>query len=198
MLHLSRFLKTRTSAGRKDLMGATVLQAHAKVFLVGIQAYLEVPREMAHDKYTSVFAEVLTLVKTVIELWDQKKPFIGARFSSDLGIGIVFYLYWVASRCRDRKIRYQAIQLLQQSRCREVIWDSSLTAKAVAWVVKVEEAGLEGDYLPAEARIHITSINCLLSHWEEMTNKKQGSLGIKLAKVHCKSLKVTHKIEYRP
>ena len=182
------FKNSRISAGQKDLMGATVLQAHAKVFFVGLQAYFGIPREMAHDNYTSIFAEVLTLTKTVIEQWDQKKPFTGARFSSDLGI--VFYLFWVALRCRDRKIRHQAIRLLQQSRCREGIWDSSLSAKAAAWVVKVEEVGLEGDYIPLESRVHITSINCLLSHWQEMTGIKQWSLDIKLAKVHCESLKI--------
>ena len=70
---------------------------------------------------------------------------IKPSFSADLGI--VPPLYVVATKCRDRVIRRQAIQLLKSSARREGMWDSELTARIGSWVAEIEEEG-EFPFIP--------------------------------------------------
>ncbi|CEJ81016.1 hypothetical protein VHEMI01168 [[Torrubiella] hemipterigena] len=58
-------------------------------------------------------------------------------FAADLGI--VPPLFVVATKCRDPRLRRQAIQLLRSSARREGMWDSELTAKIGEWCMQVEE-----------------------------------------------------------
>lgn len=62
---------------------------------------------------------------------------IQPSFSADLGI--VPPLFVVATKCRDPKLRRQAIQLLRSSARREGMWDSELAANIGEWVMQVEE-----------------------------------------------------------
>ncbi|KAH9901959.1 hypothetical protein F4778DRAFT_133911 [Xylariomycetidae sp. FL2044] len=62
---------------------------------------------------------------------------IKPSFSADLGI--VPPLFVVATKCRDRVLRRQAIQLLRSSSRREGMWDSELAAGIGMWITTVEE-----------------------------------------------------------
>ncbi|KAI1811905.1 hypothetical protein GGS20DRAFT_66923 [Poronia punctata] len=62
---------------------------------------------------------------------------IKASFSADLGI--VPPLFVVATKCREPRIRRQAIQLLQTSSRREGMWDSELCARIGSWIAMIEE-----------------------------------------------------------
>lgn len=68
---------------------------------------------------------------------------IKPSFCADLGI--VPPLYVVATKCRDPKIRRQAIQLLRSSSRREGMWDSELTARIGMWVSAIEEEDGDGE-----------------------------------------------------
>lgn len=72
---------------------------------------------------------------------------IKPSFSADLGI--VPPLFVVATKCRERRIRQQAIQLLQTSSRREGMWDSELCARIGNWIATIEE---EDDGLAESAR----------------------------------------------
>ncbi|KAH8600109.1 hypothetical protein B0O99DRAFT_503521 [Bisporella sp. PMI_857] len=65
---------------------------------------------------------------------------IKASFALD--IGIVAPLFVVATKCRDRKLRREAIRLLMSSPRREGMWDSILCGKVSQWIMEVEEEGL--------------------------------------------------------
>ena len=58
-------------------------------------------------------------------------------FSADLAI--VPPLFVVATKCRDRTLRRQAIQLLRSSPRREGMWDSELASHIAEWVMELEE-----------------------------------------------------------
>jgi len=64
---------------------------------------------------------------------------IKPSFSADLGI--VPPLFVVATKCRDRALRWKAIQLLRSSPRREGMWDSELTARIAMWVADIEDTG---------------------------------------------------------
>ena len=65
---------------------------------------------------------------------------IKASFALDLGI--VPPLFVVATKCRDRKLRRDAIRLLLSSPRREGMWDSILSGRVAQWIMEIEEEGL--------------------------------------------------------
>ena len=65
---------------------------------------------------------------------------IKASFALDLGI--VPPLFVVATKCRDRKLRREAIRLLMSSPRREGMWDSILCSKVATWIMEIEEEGM--------------------------------------------------------
>ncbi|KAJ8122491.1 hypothetical protein O1611_g9826 [Lasiodiplodia mahajangana] len=67
---------------------------------------------------------------------------IKPSFSADLGI--VPPLFVVATKCRDRITRKQAIQLLLTSSRREGMWDSELCARIGNWIARIEEEEDDG------------------------------------------------------
>ena len=71
---------------------------------------------------------------------EEKCLHIKASFALDLGI--VPPLFVAATKCRDRRIRREAIRLLISSPRREGMWDSILCGKVATWIMEVEEDGL--------------------------------------------------------
>lgn len=71
---------------------------------------------------------------------DEGFMHIKASFALDLGI--VPPLFVVATKCRDRKLRRDAIRLLLSSPRREGMWDSILSGRVAQWIMEIEEEGL--------------------------------------------------------
>ncbi len=65
---------------------------------------------------------------------------IKASFALDLGI--VPPLFVAATKCRDRKLRRDAIRLLMSSPRREGMWDSILSGHVGMWIMTIEESQL--------------------------------------------------------
>jgi hypothetical protein len=63
-----------------------------------------------------------------------------------LDLGIVPPLFVVATKCRDRKLRRDAIKLLMVSPRREGMWDSILSGRVGQWLTEIEEEGM-GEYI---------------------------------------------------
>lgn len=95
-------------------------------------------------------------------------PHIKPSFSADLGI--VPPLFVVATKCREPRLRRQAIQLLRSSARREGMWDSELAAKIGRWVMQIEEsdAALSPTWdetvlpmkpIPEEKRVMVKSVD---------------------------------------
>ncbi|KAH7032992.1 uncharacterized protein B0I36DRAFT_240675 [Microdochium trichocladiopsis] len=68
---------------------------------------------------------------------DYTARHIKPSFSADLGI--IPPLFVVATKCRERRIRRAAIQLLGSSSRREGMWDSELSARIGTYIASVEE-----------------------------------------------------------
>jgi hypothetical protein len=71
---------------------------------------------------------------------DGSYSHLKASFALDLGV--VPPLFVVATKCRDRKLRREAIALLMSSPRREGMWDSLLCGKVGEWIMEVEEEGM--------------------------------------------------------
>lgn len=57
-----------------------------------------------------------------------------------LSLGCVSSLYLSASRCRNPRIRYRALDLLRKCNRREGLWDSNIAARIAENVINIEEA----------------------------------------------------------
>ncbi|PVH83397.1 hypothetical protein DL98DRAFT_513281 [Cadophora sp. DSE1049] len=67
---------------------------------------------------------------------------VHVRASFTTSLGIVYPLYVVATKCRNRELRREAIRLLLSSPRREGLWDSLLSGQVAQWVMEIEEEGL--------------------------------------------------------
>ena len=89
-----------------------------------------------------------------------------SRFTS--GMGLVAPLFIVATKCRNRKLRREAIRLLLSRPRREGLWDSIFCAKVAELIMEIEEKDLNAydlrdhndwEYIPEEKRVIIREIS---------------------------------------
>jgi hypothetical protein len=96
--------------------------------------------EMLWDEYLPDFVKLVTHVERFMELErqeDENTPIF------TLEMEIIVPLYFVAAKCRDGRLRREAIHLLSIRERQEGIWNAALTARLCSKLVKMEEQGLE-------------------------------------------------------
>lgn len=117
--------------------------------------------EEACDLFESTFQRMVDLGNQFVDAPGSKHVSSGPQLTFTLESGIIPSLYLVAMKCRNQKIRNDAIALLDQTQCQEGMWEGSLIARFVAEVAKIEgnEAGTKNGrnekhaiYVPESAR----------------------------------------------
>jgi len=114
--------------------------------------------EMLFDEYTPLFAEILSRCNHLLSNTDD--PTNTSRFTLDMGT--ILPLAFTASKCRDRKIRRQAIALLWSNARREgLCFDTITVARLCAWLSSIEGEGIQEDSepVPESARQIITYLH---------------------------------------
>lgn len=136
---------------------ATVLKIQAQMNIINL-AGMAFTSETRFDAFLSEFREITHLSSLI------HAQLITAPYRFDLGI--IAPLYLVGSRCRDREVRGQAIDLLSSSAWREGIWDSGACAAIAKWLRSLEEEGSKpgDDFIPEHRRAFLTSGNIDLYH----------------------------------
>jgi hypothetical protein len=112
--------------------------------------------ETIYDNYTKDF---LAILSTSIKLWKIRAaalPRVRYKSSLDMSrsivdIGWLAPLYFMALKCRVRRIRWHAVQLLECTLHKEGVWDSRLCASVSRAVVQFEEPNFYGACYP---RLH--------------------------------------------
>jgi len=138
-----------------SVLGATLLkiQAHMNVITIAGMSFTS---ETRFDAFLTEFHAILTLSSSIhAQLISSSKESGLYRFD----LGIIPALYLVGSRCRDRRVRSQAIDLLHSSPYREGIWDSGAVWAISNWLRNIEEESLgpNDDYIPEHKRAFLTS-----------------------------------------
>lgn len=116
---------------------------------------LDIDDELCFDRYESTFLEIVSHC-----IWTYNLVFPNGRRNpqtphdpeptspnSVSGIGWIGPLYLTAIKCRNPRIRRQAIRLLQSSVHKEGIWNAALVIPIAQKVVEIEEGGLYDDLL---------------------------------------------------
>lgn len=144
------FRQSRTPAGRKDFIGATVLRLHAKAGYISISGGFADPLDF--DRRKDEYTEVCDLAEILTDSLKLREPDQRAMFM--LNGPLTGCLYIVATCSRDPDIRRRAIDLMLRQPRREGLWDSQLTARICQKVVEIEERGMVDGYIPLAARIN--------------------------------------------
>lgn len=105
--------------------------------------------ESDFDLYTGDF---VSIIKQAIELAEGAKihmlerpsPFKKKTFTVDMGY--IPVLYYLALKCRNPRMRRQAIKMMQVSPHREGVWDGELSAAIARRVVSLEEGDFYDDF----------------------------------------------------
>ncbi|KAE9364117.1 hypothetical protein N431DRAFT_496710 [Stipitochalara longipes BDJ] len=152
------FQRTRQRPGSKDFLGANImmiefLSTKLTVLLSGQN------HETYCDDFLQDHIEIVRLAKELFEMSPKSHGkaifvFDGSNVSA---------LFIVATRCRDRAVRREAINLLQKYPRREGLWDSSMAVKVSTWVMNMEETGMVDGYVPELSRLRIVKTNLSLS-----------------------------------
>jgi hypothetical protein len=149
------FIRSRTPEGRQDFVRATLLQIRWKTTLISASSS-PTAGEVQYDQLTHLFRDIVDLVKS-IPYDDPTSHSDMASFTFD--VGRVGSLYIVATRCRDCELRREAISLLLAKPRRECIWDNVVAARVATVIMLMEEAGLQGEFVPENYRIRVEGLS---------------------------------------
>ena len=116
--------------------------------------------EMDFDNFIPQFNEICELAEDVLTReklgmgqGESKTGFVSSQTrypagnsslqaSFSLDLGVIPPLFLVATRCRERELRRDAIRMLLSSPRREGLWDSTLCGRVAEWIMQIEEEGL--------------------------------------------------------
>ncbi|KAN0116715.1 hypothetical protein V8E51_002692 [Hyaloscypha variabilis] len=146
------YSRLKRTTNKRQVMGGHTLYVKSKSMEMNVGSAME-SGICSHDKYFSHFREIVTLSREIIRI---KKTFTQSDFAVELGI--IPSLHATATWCRERKIRREAIELLQWYDSREGHWDSKSMAEVDSCIMELEEEGIETEYIPECARVRVLSI----------------------------------------
>ncbi|KAL6885777.1 hypothetical protein GGI43DRAFT_418842 [Trichoderma evansii] len=117
---------------------------------------LRLDDESVFDSHTQQFISILT---ESIAMWETGQSEFLHRYlrwpcihmsRSIVDIGWIAPLYYTALKCRIRRVRLQAVRLIETTSYREGIWDSNMVSCVARKVIQIEEGGCYGDIRAAE------------------------------------------------
>ena len=143
-----------------------LLRIHAALNLILLARIFSQP-EIFYDS-------LLPQYNTIVSLSEEIYPFLGPSPQSQpifrFDVGIIAALSKVALICRDKDIRYRAIDLCMESgRYREGTWQGSTIAALARWIADMEEVWRdERRAIPGERRVTLLGVETTLdeSHGE--------------------------------
>lgn len=101
--------------------------------------------ECLYDEYTELFLEIVTKAQKLIALSPSAEG-EGSSCRFTLDMGTILPLLVTATKCRDRKVRRQAIALLWSKARREgLCYDTITVARLCAWLSSIEGDGVQDD-----------------------------------------------------
>ena len=117
------------------------------------------------ENLMSCAIEVVAIARELLGLHrDPAKKCDKTQATFTFDDSVVIGLFLVATRCRNRAIRREAIMLLYKNPRREALWDSEMAAKVAEWFVETEEQGLrDEDEIVPDSRMVIISNDFILS-----------------------------------
>lgn len=156
------FLEVESRADNRSIetLGVLLMNICVLTFDIALATCL-IKEESIYDRYTDQFRRLVALCRRTSRAHAEHRAAEGLTLH--FGIGSIFCLYFVATRCRDHGIRWEAISLLRQSRGKNGIWDNLRAAAAAQWIVRLEEEHAdEKGSIPERWRVRMSSLKLML------------------------------------
>jgi hypothetical protein len=150
--HLFRRIHKSFSDSHPELLCATLLEIRSIALSIRLAAVTSAS-ELVYDGHLPEFQKIISLARPMVE---NPKLFNEGSFCFEQGF--ILDVSLVASSCRDRKVRREAIELLNLKDWREGTWGSRRVADAVQFLMDTEEEGVETDFIPEYARARFVRI----------------------------------------
>lgn len=155
------FLKESGPAlNAKDVQRAKMLEIQYKCAEVLLSVGVP-PREQALDAFMEVFETVVRLAAEIIGLREES----GRRSQFSFETGVLPALYFVSTRCRNPRIRRQALSLFSSASHQEGVWNSAMLSKIAERIILIEEDrdhmehSDETDDIAVSSRLTVLNVN---------------------------------------
>jgi len=118
--------------------------------------------ETFYDTLTSYFQHIIDHSKIIVNaVSSQSLP----KFAFEAGV--IPPLHVTGTKCRDPKLRREAIQLLRKCTAQEGVWDGQGCAEVCEWVMTIEEAG-GFDGLPSTKSTRRQNSSVTIPEWDRV------------------------------
>jgi hypothetical protein len=138
-----------------EALKAFLLKIYSTSLTVRLAGILS-SNELVYDGFTPDFEQIVTLSKFVLNHPHSENVFAAGSFSFD--IGIIYPFLAVTYACRHRKLRREAIALLESKSWREAQWGSNPSVHVSKFLMELEEDGIETYFIPEWARARLSGI----------------------------------------
>ena len=143
-------------ASKSYVMSAMLkLQAISTSIMVASVLIIE---ELDYELFLPQFQEMMTLINIIVNAHQKVSDETDLGIAGFvLGLGILAPLYLLVTRCRDRAIRREGIEILERWH-REACWDPFIVAEIGKFILDVEEEGNAQGVIPESSRAVITRV----------------------------------------
>lgn len=132
-----------TKGATPNTIAHLILQLYYDMAVIMADTCLWPADESRYDAHTHTFSSMMDQMKYIRSLTTSPTLYGIVHFpgmsSSVADLGALPPVYYVAVKCRVRKIRYDALDFLSPLRHKEGIWNAPLVACITRGVVKIEE-----------------------------------------------------------
>jgi hypothetical protein len=142
----SLFTDMLCNPNHPDATRALMMQVHSITTALSLADHLSTS-ELHWDALLPEMKSLVYLSKKLLE----NPGYVRGQFAFDMGL--IYPLIMPTLNCRDRKLRREAIDLLEETPWREAHWDSAHCADVAKFIMQVEEEGIETEFIPEWARV---------------------------------------------
>jgi hypothetical protein len=131
--------------------GALIMQLYALTIKIVVEGTL-FTTECSYDIFLPKFREMVSLCR---QIDDNFREMSEHQPSFHVHLSIVPCLFTTLLRCRDRSLRRECIDILRTSQ-HDGPWDRFIIAALGTWIMELEEAGSDTEYIPEHARVQFS------------------------------------------
>ena len=141
------------AAEAKSLLG---LRLQVKVAIIMLKTCIDCGPEMSFDVFEPDFEDIISRVEVLADALAlvEGPPLDNESTSFTMELGIIHPLFFVATKCRQWRLRRRAVRALRRAG-REGVWEGPIMALLAERLIEIEEDGVAGgDVIPERNRLH--------------------------------------------
>jgi hypothetical protein len=145
----ANFLVVEDFASRHQRLARLVLHCHDLVSEMLLKCLLATS-ELNYDDFKSSFKQIVQNSTEIIDLKSKEDLREYSYTHFQLEAGVMLPLFLTACKCRDMKLRMEALDLIQQGPEQEGLWERERLVKVAHRVMEIEAKGSSGSSVPGE------------------------------------------------